>query len=52
MREAFHTPGGQHRRLRYSVLLVSAAVGQPAYSKCHGSGSDPPAAAQDGWNHP
>ena len=31
---------------------VSRWLGQPANSKCHGSGSEPPAAAHEGWNQP
>ena len=39
-------------RYGYSVSTRRPGPGQPAYSKCHGSGSDPPAAAHDGWNQP
>ena len=46
-------PVKEHTEHRMSLTRGAAAgEGQPAYSKCQGSGSEPPAAAHDGWNQP
>ena len=39
-------------RLRHLLAGPGGLPAQPANSQCHGSGLEPPACAQDGWNQP
>ena len=41
---------GAAERVRAQEPFMSLRPG--TYSQCQGSGSEPPAAAHDGWNHP